>query len=692
MDADGSNLTWIGGMLQVPEVDIWSPDGSKVAFVVCPERPILPAELYVVNADGTGLTNVSNHPAHDVVKCQTDAPFGGFDWSPDGTRLVFHSSRDPRGLYVVNADGSGLAFLVDGVLPSWSPTGEMIAFIGQTDEANWEMDLEVIRPDGSGRILLARIPCFLSFLGAACQPTPVRWSPDGTLLVFAANPTPPPAGPQLPESINSVYTLGAAGSGLTRVTDSPGEDFAPIWVDCSRPTAGCEAKVTNVASEGLNVRQEPNKDASRVGKLGDGELVCFIGPSRFIDGFRWWPVRSEAGIEGWSAAFDPDEPNVPWLTATGRTCQGPILFDQPKIVFVRSEGNEGPQSVGELWISNIDGSHEQQLTPGGVDAIYIGLVADPESMTHVLYYTANAISREDRDQVRDQVSLELYNKKYDELPAKDVRRNRVDAEVDRRGGNTDTLWRLDFGTGERSSIASFEANLKGTTGAVSPDGGLAAIGHAEGIDLIDLTTGHQRRLPTDERANASVRSWSPDGRLLLVGKGFIEGGTLVVVDPLKGEAQDLVEGQGPSGGAWSPASDSICSYGQYGGPQGPYLSQAPNWQDTRDALAGNDQFDSSTAYVDDCVWLDGERIAFTSQATFGGASGVFSYDLTTDEVVQVYSIGGECHDIVAVPGTPSVVYQPCFNPDVRPQMVNLEDGTRTPVLQAGDWVAAVVEP
>ena len=321
-NADGSGLAWIGGMLWIPEVDIWSPDGSKVAFVVCPERPILPAELYVMNSDGTGLTNVSNHPAHDVVKCQTDAPFGGFDWSPDGTRLVFHSSRDPRGLYVVKADGSGLAFLVDGVLPSWSPDGEMIAFIGQTDEANWEMDLEVIRPDGSGRMLLSRIPCFLSFLGASCQATRVRWSPGGTLLVFAANPAPPPAGPQLPESINSVYTLGADGSGLTRVTDSPGEHFAPIWVDCSRPTAGCEAKVTNVASEGLNVRQEPSKDASPVGKLGDGELVCFIGPSRFIDGFRWWPARSEAGIEGWSAAFDPDEPNEPWLTATGRTCQG----------------------------------------------------------------------------------------------------------------------------------------------------------------------------------------------------------------------------------------------------------------------------------------------------------------------------------------------------------------------------------
>jgi hypothetical protein len=321
MDADGSNLTWIGGMLQVPEVDIWSPDESKVAFVRCPDKEEAlqfdagdrNSELIVANADGSGEVNVSNHPRADVFLCYTDAPNGGFDWSPDGSRLAFYSSRDPSGLYVVNADGSGLAFLVDGVMPSWSPDGEVIAFIGDADEANREMDLEAIRPDGSDRTLLASIPCSESPLWSPCVAAPsVRWSPDGALLTFSA----------LPEPSSAIFTLRADGSGLTQVTHPPGGDAGPIWVDCTRPTAGCEARVTNVAPEGLNIRQEPGKDASPRGKLGDGELVCFIGPSRFIDGFRWWPARSEEGIEGWSAAFDPAEPSEAWLTATGRSCSG----------------------------------------------------------------------------------------------------------------------------------------------------------------------------------------------------------------------------------------------------------------------------------------------------------------------------------------------------------------------------------
>ncbi len=112
MDADGSNVVSIGSMLGVQgvEVDIWSPDGSKVAFVKCPEGPS--GELYVVNADGSGEVNVSNNASPDVIVCGSDAPNGSFDWSPDGTRLVFYSFRDPNGLYVVNADGSGLTFLV----------------------------------------------------------------------------------------------------------------------------------------------------------------------------------------------------------------------------------------------------------------------------------------------------------------------------------------------------------------------------------------------------------------------------------------------------------------------------------------------------------------------------------------------------------------------------------------------------
>ncbi len=345
MDADGSNVVRVGGIFGVQGVgmDIWSPDGSKVAFAKCPDAPGSDSELHVVNADGSGEVNVSNHPSPDILRCYTDAGDGGFDWSPDGTRLVFYSFRDPGGLYVVNADGSGLAFLAGGDFlsggrsPSWSPDGESIAFMGQAHSASREddlevFDLEVIKADGSDRRVLARIPCLWSAFGGTCSPSgdQVRWSPDGAYIVFAATPSPPisdaPPYFEPPDFGSEVYTLRNDGTGLIRITDSPsGGSDRPRWVDCSHPTAGCEAEVTNVGVAGLNVRDDhglPGLDASVVGKLSEGDDVCFIGPPSYIDGFKWWPLHAVDGAEGWAAAFDPGEVNRPWLTATGETCEG----------------------------------------------------------------------------------------------------------------------------------------------------------------------------------------------------------------------------------------------------------------------------------------------------------------------------------------------------------------------------------
>ncbi|MCK6630065.1 MAG: DPP IV N-terminal domain-containing protein [Anaerolineae bacterium] len=55
------------------------------------------SEIYVVNADGSGQTNLTNQPNFD------SAPA----WSPDGTKIAFETYRDENwDIYVMNADGS----------------------------------------------------------------------------------------------------------------------------------------------------------------------------------------------------------------------------------------------------------------------------------------------------------------------------------------------------------------------------------------------------------------------------------------------------------------------------------------------------------------------------------------------------------------------------------------------------------
>jgi TolB protein len=67
----------------------WSPDGRKIAFVRVSERvgtPRANRDVYVVNADGSGLRRLTTHPEYD----------GDPAWSYDGRRIAFLSERDGR--------------------------------------------------------------------------------------------------------------------------------------------------------------------------------------------------------------------------------------------------------------------------------------------------------------------------------------------------------------------------------------------------------------------------------------------------------------------------------------------------------------------------------------------------------------------------------------------------------------------
>ncbi|MEM4325815.1 MAG: hypothetical protein QXU40_00755, partial [Candidatus Pacearchaeota archaeon] len=97
-----------------------SPDGSKIVFEApnIEEYSPLNQEIYIINVDGTGLRNLTNDPAIDA------NPW----WSPDGSQIVFVSTRGPRGnanLYIMNSDGTNPRILYEredasNLFPVWS--------------------------------------------------------------------------------------------------------------------------------------------------------------------------------------------------------------------------------------------------------------------------------------------------------------------------------------------------------------------------------------------------------------------------------------------------------------------------------------------------------------------------------------------------------------------------------------------
>jgi RNA polymerase sigma factor (sigma-70 family) len=336
MDADGSNVRRLGAAnADTYFVDsfwlnyLWSPDGSKVAFHKCPEQGHEGTNwgaLYVMNSNGSDLTTI----ATGTVQCFTEDAPGGMSWSPDSKRIVFFQEREPYGLYIADADGSNLTYLAEGIYPQWLPRGDTIVFIDPA-ESGWQCNMYLMSPDGTNRRLIARLPCESEDAGGRILLIGPRaqWSPDGLMLAFSASQEEPPMWAPAPDTGLSsmpereIFVMAADGSGLTNITNSPSDDYSPVWVDCSVPTAGCEATVTNVQPEHLNVRERPKTewdDSPVIRELSEGDTVCLIGAPDVGGGYKWWPVSAADGTEGWAAAFDPKDPARPWITPTGNPC------------------------------------------------------------------------------------------------------------------------------------------------------------------------------------------------------------------------------------------------------------------------------------------------------------------------------------------------------------------------------------
>lgn len=140
-------------------------------------------DIYVINADGTGLRNLTNNP---------DSDYDDYEpaWSPDGRLILFTSQHfTPYHLPayevdVMNADGTNRRRfspqqMGDCAEPTWSPDGHLIAF---TQNAHSTASTVVVMDDnGSVRFEISR-----DIGGKTGHPSQAAWSPDGRYILMAS--------------------------------------------------------------------------------------------------------------------------------------------------------------------------------------------------------------------------------------------------------------------------------------------------------------------------------------------------------------------------------------------------------------------------------------------------------------------------------------------------------------------------
>jgi Tol biopolymer transport system component len=205
-------------------------------------------EIYIMDSDGSAVTNLTNDPSTDGLP----------SWSDEARALAFLTTRDEQSISLYRMDDAGLELeliVQDPTLvpstPIWSPDGEMVIYHnGDTQQVNIQIadtSGKIMReistgsslnqfadwsPDGEQFIFLSdREGQSAVYIQDDLQGEPVAltdpqfasamavWSPDGEQIAFVTDR----------DGDVEIYVIGLESSESTRLTDSPGFDLYPKW-------------------------------------------------------------------------------------------------------------------------------------------------------------------------------------------------------------------------------------------------------------------------------------------------------------------------------------------------------------------------------------------------------------------------------------------------------------------------------
>jgi Tol biopolymer transport system component len=379
---DGPNDSWPS----------WAPDGTRIVFSSTRSDPSLaacvpgddvqcPTDLYVMNADGSNITQVSGDPSRE------------FDpiWSPDGSTIAFvradiGSNCCTTAIWAIGTDGSdphAVARTADGsnFAPSWSPDGTQLTYLSLRGEEWW---VYVRDAGGTNERVLAGMP-FADDPGSLAIVEDADRSPDGSWIAFTGAICPCDA-----LSREALYLMRPDGMDLHAIAtpEYGASDIAwrPAAAETTpTPPPRIDASITQTVDIGLRFPEGAVADyggvwvAASDGMAAGGELLHLDPESGdvlariampSVPGWEFGGAGITSGLGSvWATTgaavyrIDPATDTLADTIDLGACCAADIWVDDSGI-WVLSFADEG----GHMWLYHLDATTHEMLSRTSIPA------------------------------------------------------------------------------------------------------------------------------------------------------------------------------------------------------------------------------------------------------------------------------------------------------------------------------------
>lgn len=253
MDSDGSGQTNLSNDSAQDSDPAWSADAEKIAFYGLRDGD---PEIFSMNADGTGQTQCTTNGAGDYSPT----------WSPDGSKIAFHSNRDSNDeIYVITSDCTTETRCTNDSpsdsRPEWSPDGTKILFN---------------HVDGDGEVYVIDASCpgtATNLTNNSEGDSGGSWSPDGSKIVFQSD--------RDPDNDTEIFIMDADGNNVKQCTFNTGHDTIPVW-----SPDGTRIAFTRGASGGAEIMAF---DAANCTGSSEPSMDQLTTNSAYDDDANWQP-------------------------------------------------------------------------------------------------------------------------------------------------------------------------------------------------------------------------------------------------------------------------------------------------------------------------------------------------------------------------------------------------------------------